>query len=84
MLRLIPMMEKKALSLLGGPNWGTIKGKIEKNVFASESATKERYVKLSESPFLGIVSAEDFVTPTKKTRPTKVEIDPPSPTPEEL
>jgi hypothetical protein len=77
----IPMMEKKALSLLGGPNWGTIKGKIEKNVFASESATKERYVKLSESPFLGIVSAEDFVTPTKKTRPTKVEIDPPADTP---
>ena len=80
----ISLSDKKALYMLEGGNWGTLKGKIETNTFASDLTVRERYTKLSESPFLDITSADKFVTPDKKTRPTKVDIDPPAPTPEEL
>ena len=80
----IPVMEKEALSMVQGNSWTIFKGKIETNTLASESTVRDRYVKLSESPFLDIVSADKFVTPNKKTRPTKVDIDPPADTPEEL
>ena len=79
----IPVMDKKALSILEGIGWNSLKGMIESNTFAKGSM-KDRYVKLSESPFLDIVSADKFVTPNKKTRPTKVDIDIPEDTPEEL
>ena len=77
-------LDKKALSMLESDSWKEIKGKIETNTLAADSTVKARYVKLSESPFLDIPSMEKFVTPAKKTRPTKVDVDPPADTPEEL
>jgi hypothetical protein len=80
----IPVMSKKELFMIEGIKWPDLKSKIESNTFAKDPTVQSRYVKLSESPFLGITSAEGFVTPPKKTRPTKVDIDPPAPTPGEL
>ena len=70
--------------MLQGSSWKSIKGDIETNTFATDPTIRDRYVKLSESPFLNIASVDKFVVPSKKTRPTKVDIDPETEKPEEL
>ena len=78
----IPVMDKKALAMVESKNWVELKGKLETNTLATDPTVKDRYIKLSESPFLGIPSAESFITPSKKLRPAKIIID--TETPEEL